>query len=392
MTASQVPKMSQFPLYPRARLFSAIFVLLCLLIAPTQSGASGMPNHTSAKQAIMVDYDTGMVLYAKNPDQQMPTSSMSKVMTMYMVFEALKDGRISMDDTFRVSEKAWRKGGSKMFVEVGEQVKIVDLIRGVIVQSGNDAAIVLAEGLAGSEAAFAEAMNAKARELGMSSSHFVNASGWPNPDHYSTARDMAVLTRALIKNFPEYYDYYSKRTYTYNNITQRNRNPLLYRQMGADGVKTGHTEAGGYGLIASGNRNDRRVILVVNGLKDEKARAAESARLLDWGLSGFENIALFVEGETVVEAPVILGQAGNVPLTTDRTVTITIPKIDRDDLKVWAEYEAPLEAPVSRGTKLGTLHIQVPRLDKLEKPLFIARDVEKLGLFSGLFAKLRLML
>ncbi|HOO82296.1 MAG TPA: D-alanyl-D-alanine carboxypeptidase family protein, partial [Alphaproteobacteria bacterium] len=198
---------------------------------------------TKAKQAIVVDYETGTVLLSKNMDEQMPTSSMSKVMTMYAVFDSIKNGQISLNDTLPVSEKAWRMGGSKMFVEVDKRVKVEDLIRGVIVQSGNDATVVLAEGLAGSENAFANMINDKATGLGMKNSHFVNASGWPDPEHYSTARDLATLGRAIIHDFPDYYKYYMEKEFTYNNIKQTNRNPLLYRNIGADGIKTGHTEA-----------------------------------------------------------------------------------------------------------------------------------------------------
>lgn len=344
---------------------------------------------TSAKQAIIIDYDTGTVLMKKNADERMPTSSMSKVMTMYMVFEALKAGTIQMDDTFLVSEKAWRKGGSKMFVEVNKRVAVEDLIRGVIIQSGNDATIVLAEGLSGSEDAFAHAMTAKAKELGMENSNFTNASGWPDPMHYSTARDLATLGKRIIKDFPEYYSIYSEKEFTYNKITQKNRNPLLFRNMGADGIKTGHTEAGGYGLIGSGvSPEGRRVVLVVNGLASEAERAQESARLLEWALQGFANKTAFTAGQNVTEASVAYGKRDNVPLQVKEDVILTLPKVSATELKVEAVYNGPLIAPIAKGDQVGTLHVSVPGREQVrEIPLLAAQDVKAKGFFAKTIAK-----
>jgi len=366
------------------------YLLFFAVLAHTGLAFAGMD--TSAKQAVMIDYDTGMVLLEKDADAKMPTSSMSKVMTMYLVFEAIHDGRLKKDDRFAVSEKAWRMGGSKMFVEAGTKVSIEDLIRGVIVQSGNDATVVLAEGLAGSESAFADMLNAKARELGMMNSHFMNASGWPHKDHYSTAHDMAILAWRMIRDFPDEYHYWSELEFTYNNIKQPNRNPLLFRGIGADGIKTGHTEAGGYGLIGSGILNKRRVILVVNGLPSEKARAQESARLLEWGLRGFENIALFKAGDDVVVASVILGDGKETSLTIEKDLTITLPVTVKNDLKVEAVYEGPLVAPVQKGMKSGVLRVSVPRLDTMEIPLVAAHDVGEANMFSGTFTKIKILL
>lgn len=246
-------------------------VILAVMMAMLAAyPAKAEPMTTIATQAIIVDASTGTILLDKGANDRMPTSSMSKTMTIYMVFDALKEGRLKLDDEFLVSEKAWRMEGSEMFIKVGDKVKIEDLIRGVVVQSGNDAAVALAEGLAGSEEAFAEAMNARAKDLGMTGSHFVNASGWPHPDHYSTPRDLALLAYRIIHDFPEYYHYFSEKEFTYNNIRQQNRDPLLGKLPGADGLKTGHTEVAGYGLIGSAKRGDRRLILVVNGLKSQQ--------------------------------------------------------------------------------------------------------------------------
>jgi len=370
-----------------------ILAALLVLSVTTHGQAQAFDQiKTKAQQAILLDYDTGMVLFEKNADERMPTSSMSKVMTMYLVFEALKDGQIELDDHMQVSEKAWRKGGSKMFVEVNDRVKIEDLIRGVLVQSGNDATIVLAEGLAGTEQAFAKALNIKAQELGMKDSHFMNASGWPDPDHYSTARDLARLARATITNFSEYYPYFSEREFTYNDITQKNRNPLLYRGIGADGVKTGHTEVGGYGLIGSGTKNNRRVILVINGLSSEKERAQESAKLMEWGLRGFKNFKLFESGKVVEQAGVAMGEQKTVPLMLKEDVMTTIPTLASAKLKVEVSYEGPVEAPIAKGDEIAQLSISSESLQPVVYPLYAAEDVDRLGFFSLTMQKAKLLL
>ncbi len=366
----------------------ALILFVFIAFAPVSSYAQKRPP-TLASHAYMVDFETGMVLYEKNPDARMPTSSMSKVMTMYVVFDALKSGQISLNDEFLVSEKAWRKGGSKMFVEVDKSVKVEDLVRGVIVQSGNDATIVLAEGLAGTEDYFAKALTAKAKELGMKDSNFMNASGWPDPDHYSTPRDLTTLAVAMIRDFPNYYHYYSEKEFTYNKITQRNRNPLLYRNIGADGIKTGHTEVGGYGLIGSGVHNGRRVVLVINGLEDEQARAKEAAKLLEWGLRGFQNVELVKGDEPVADIPVAVGKDKSVAAVTGRDLKVTLPTLSRQGLKIQVRMTQPLIAPVQKGQQVGIMTIDVPQLSTFEVPLVAAQDVNKMGLISRTFAKAR---
>ncbi|HPF78827.1 MAG TPA: D-alanyl-D-alanine carboxypeptidase family protein, partial [Alphaproteobacteria bacterium] len=342
--------------------------------------ASWATQNTVAKQAIVVDYETGQVLLEKNADEKMPTSSMSKVMTMYVVFDALRKGIITMDSEFNVSEKAWRKGGSKMFVPLGKNVKVKDLIQGVIVQSGNDATIVLAEGLSGTEDAFAKALNEKAAELGMTNSHFANASGWPDPDHYSTARDLATLGKAIYKNFPDYHKFFAEKEYTYNNITQQNRNPLLYRNIGADGLKTGHTEIGGYGLMGTGeNADGRRVVLVLNGMADEKERANESARLMEWALNGFTNVRLVQEGQKVSQAPVMMGVQDSVPLIVPQTIKLTVPKMSKDKFTVDIKYKTPLIAPIKEGQEVGSFVVNVPDMEPMTYPLLAAQGVDKVG-------------
>ena len=347
---------------------------------------------TRAKQAIVIDYDTGAILMAKNADNQMPTSSMSKVMTMYVVFEALKNDILSLNDKLPVSEKAWRMGGSKMFVEVGKRVKVEDLVRGVIIQSGNDATIVLAEGISGTEDSFAELLNSKAAELGMISSQFKNASGWPVDGHYSTARDLSALGIAMVKDFPDLYGYYSEKEFAFNNIKQANRNPLLYRNIGADGIKTGHTEIAGYGLIGSGTQNGRRVVIVVNGLEDQRARAEESAKLLEWGLKRCENKTLIASNDIIEDAQVVMGQAENVGIILKEDLFVTLPKLRAADINVKINYEGPLVAPVKAGQEIGTLELTAPDMEPITRIVYAANDVASLGLISKTMAKAKLFL
>ena len=339
---------------------------------------------TLGKQAILMDLETRAVLYSKNADQLMAPSSMSKIMTVYKLFERLKDGGLSLTDTFRVSEKAWRKGGSKMFVALKSRVKVEDLIRGIIVQSGNDAAIVAAEGLSGSESAFANSLNETARNLGMTKSNFINASGWPDPGHETTARDLAILTRATIVNFPNFYHYYNEKTFTYNGIKQANRNPTIYRDIGADGLKTGHTEAAGYGLTASAKRKDRRLILVINGLPSKKSRRIEPEKLLDWGFREFDNYSLYKAGQTVTKAKVWMGEDSYIPLLIEKDLVLTLPRKARKSMKVKVTLKSPVAAPILKGTALATLKIEIPGKENIELPLVAGTNVSQLSLFLRL--------
>ncbi|MFQ5773142.1 MAG: D-alanyl-D-alanine carboxypeptidase family protein [Kiloniellaceae bacterium] len=346
---------------------------------------------TRAREAIVLDADTGTVLLEKEADKPMPPASMSKIMTMYLVFERLKDGRLSLDDELPVSEKAWRKGGSKMFVEVGSRVRVEDLVRGVIVQSGNDACIVLAEGLSGTEEAFAEEMTRKARAIGLDNSRFANATGWPDPNHWMTARDLALLAQRTIEDFPEYYHYYSETEFTWNGIRQTNRNPLLYRSLRADGLKTGHTEEAGYGLTASAVQDGRRLILVVTGLGSQKQRAEESARLLGWAFREFDNYALFKPGEVVDEAKVWLGETKTVPLVVPEGLTVTLSRKARNGMQVKVAYEGPIPAPIEQGQRVATLVVTAPDTDPVKVPLQAGEAVGRLGVFGRLTAGLKFL-
>lgn len=367
------------------------FATLCVaaLAFGWSLSAAAATIDTAARQALLVDFDTGSVLYEKNADELMPPSSMSKLMTAYMVFERLKQGRTTLDDTFPVSERAWRKQGSKMFVALGSRVRLEDLLRGIIVHSGNDACIVVAEGLSNSEEAFAEEMTQRAREIGLTRSVFRNATGWPDPEHVMTARDLAVLAGRIISDFPEYYKFYAETNFTYNNITQGNRNPLLYKNMGADGLKTGHTELAGYGLTASALRDGRRLILVVNGLPSMKARSEEAERILEWGFREFESIKLFEANETVADAEVWLGTQAKVSLVSPQKVQFTLPRNARRTMKVAAVFNGPLAAPIKKGQQVATLRITVPDAPTQEVPLYAAADIAKLGFVGRIGAAVK---
>jgi D-alanyl-D-alanine carboxypeptidase (penicillin-binding protein 5/6) len=319
------------------------------------------------------------VLLDKNADERMPPASMSKIMTAYTVFSFLKSGKASLDDMLPVSERAWKTGGSKMFVMVGSQVRLEDLLRGMIIQSGNDACIVLAEGLAGSEEAFVDLMNKKAKELGLSNSHFANTTGLPDPEGYMTARDLATLARRMILDFPEYYHYDSEKEFTYNGIKQGNRNPLLYKDLGADGMKTGHTEEAGYGLTASAVRENRRIIMVLAGLKTMKDRTQESERLIEWAFREFGGYTLFKAGDKVDEANTWLGVEPKVALTLTEDATVSVLRRYRKDMKVSVNYTNPIPAPVRKGQKVGKLVVTVPEMQPQEFDLVAAEDVERLG-------------
>jgi serine-type D-Ala-D-Ala carboxypeptidase (penicillin-binding protein 5/6) len=366
--------------------------LLALALAGTAAHPAAAIE-TLAREAILVDMTTGAVLLEKNADQPMPPASMSKIMTSYMVFERLKAGKLSMEDTLPVSENAWRKGGcvsdgSTMCLKLDERVKIQDLIQGIIVQSGNDACIVIAEGLAGSEEAFADQMNKKAKEIELQHSVFRNSTGLPDPEHVMTARDLTILAERTIEDHPEYYHFYSEKNFTYNGIKQGNRNPLLYKNIGADGLKTGHTQAAGYGLTASAKQGDRRLVLVVTGLPSMQARAEESERLIDYGFREFENVALFKTGEQVDVAEVWLGEEETVPLQAAGDLVFTLPRRGRDGLQVKVVYDGPIPAPITKGDRIATLQVTAPGMPAEEAPLVAGADVPEKGFFGRAFAAL----
>ncbi len=343
-------------------------------LPPSQVGIG-----THAKQAFMVDPQTSTVMLFKDAEQPMAPSSMSKMMTIYIIFEELAAGRLKLDSRFRVSERARAMGGSRMFLELGSEVSVEDLIKGIIVLSGNDACVVIAEGLSGSEESFAERMTKRARELGMTKSVFKNSSGWPAEGQYTTARDLAVLSWRTIDDYPKLYRYYAESNWTYNNIRQENRNRLLKITPGTDGLKTGHTEEGGYGQATSAVRDGRRLILVVNGLTSMAERAQETSRLMEWGFREFTNTTIFRAGDTVAEAPVWLGAQDKVALVVGRPVQITAPSGQTVSPRVVARFEGPLPAPLIKGTKVGVAAVTLPDGRVIEYPLEIGSDVARMG-------------
>lgn len=372
--------------------FSTILLGAVFGFASLFEGSAQAAIDIKARQYILMDFQTGTVLEAKDADKPMPPSSMAKLMTGYLVYEALKTGKLSLDDELTVSRHAWKEGGaasggSTMFLDPNSKVKVEDLIRGMIIQSGNDACIVLAEGISGSEEAFAQAMTAKAKELGLTSSHFVNATGLPDDQQYMSPRDLATLAKRIIVDFPEYFPIYSETSFTYNNITQGNRNPLLYRVgSGADGMKTGHTSVAGYGLTGTAIRNGRRLILVANGMDSIKDRDEETAKLLDYGFREFVNRSLFTAGETVTNADVWLGDGAAVPLIVPKDVAIAIPRASVQSMEVKVVYDNPIPAPIAKGTTLGKLTVSARDLAPIEIPLQAASDVGRLGLVGRLKA------
>jgi D-alanyl-D-alanine carboxypeptidase (penicillin-binding protein 5/6) len=343
---------------------------------------------TEAKHAMVLEAETGAVLLDKGSDERIPPASMSKVMTAYLVFDYLKQGRAKLEDELPVSENAWRTQGSKMFVPINSRIKIDDLLRGMIVQSGNDACIVLAEGLAGSTAAFVDQMNEKAKEIGLKDSHFANVDGLPDPNHYMTAHDLARLALRTIQDFPEYYHYYSEKDFKFHtvasnnrevDINQGNRNPLLYKDLGADGLKTGHTDEAGYSLLGSVVRDKRRVIVVLSGLPSMKARAQESERLVEWAFREFSDYQLFAKGDKVDDAEVWLGSEAKVPMTVDKDLLVTLPRRVRKDMKVTVAYDKPIAAPIKKGEPIGKVVVTVPDMPPAETPLVAGTDVARMG-------------
>jgi serine-type D-Ala-D-Ala carboxypeptidase (penicillin-binding protein 5/6) len=352
------------------------------------SAASGPPAQTPmgpmdtvAQWAYIEDFNTGAVLMDKQADVEMPPSSMTKLMTAYIVYSKLKAGSLHLDQMLPVSEHAWRTQGSKMFVEINGTIKVEDLIRGMIIQSGNDACIVLAEGIAGTEEQFVELMNDEAKKLGLTHSVFRNCTGWPDPEHHMSVHDIAKLAKAIIRDFPEYYHYDSEKQYTYHGIVQYNRNPLVQKGL-ADGLKTGHTDAGGYGLVASAERNGRRVIMVLNGMPSKSARVQESLRLLEWSFANFENVTLLSAADVAERAPVYLGAMPSVPLVAGRDVVLTMPRSWRQHARVVIDYDGPVPAPVNRGDVIGQLSVSGQGVPETKVPLLAGEDVPRMGIMG----------
>ncbi len=367
--------------------FRPLFALA--LILPLAVGAQSLD--TAATSALVVDYETGAVLLEKNADEPIPPASMSKLMTLNMLFEAIQEGRVGLEDTFPVSENAHGYGGSTMFLETRHNPTVEDLIRGIVVLSGNDACIVVAEQLAGSERAFADRMTARARELGMNDSTFINSTGWPHPEHRMSARDLVTVGRRMIDEFGEFYHYWAETEFTWNDITQRNRNPLLYSDVGGDGLKTGHTEEAGYGLVGSAVRDGRRVIFMVTGLDSIAARTTESERIVSWAFREFENVTFFEEGEIVAEADVWLGEERSVPLVAADSVVATLPIGQAANATARVIYDGPIPAPVREGDHVADLVLDTGTVGAITIPLVAGREVAEGGAMTRVLSSGRLL-
>ena len=371
----------------------ALAAMFSLLL---QNNVMAAEIDTTAEFAYVTDFASGKVLMEKDPDAPMKPASMAKIMTVYVAFQRIADGSLSLDDTFLISEKAWRKGGSKTFVEVGKQVAVRDLLMGVVVQSGNDAAIAIAEGISGTEDGFAEEMNYVARQLGMTNTVFRNATGWPDPEQITTARDLNILATALVRDFPpdsypDLYPMFAEKDFTYNGIKQGNRNPLVYGTLGADGLKTGHTEESGYGLVGSAVREGQRVMMVLNGMTSMKQRSSESRRLMDLMFREFKQYRFFDKGEAVDRAAVWLGNEARVDLVLEEPLHLVLSRTDRRRMKMLVQWNDPVPAPIKAGQKVGTLTLDFPDRS-MSYDLNAAKDVAELGMFDRVGEALKFLI
>ncbi|HEC73528.1 MAG TPA: D-alanyl-D-alanine carboxypeptidase [Methylophaga aminisulfidivorans] len=359
------------------------FVLfLSFLLSFTHAFAGAITPQPSApevaaKSYILMDYDSGRIIAEKNADERLPPASITKLMTSYVVSYELHNGNIQLDDDVLISEKAWRMEGSRSFMEVNTKVPVESLLRGMIVQSGNDAAVALAEHVAGSESTFAQMMNQYAQQLGMYNTNYMNATGLPDPDHYTTAHDIAILSAALIRDFPEHYEWYSEKEYTYNGIAQHNRNKLLWRDNSVDGLKTGHTEAAGFCLAASAKRGDMRLISVVLGTRSENARAQETQKLLNYGFRFFETHQLYQANAKVTETKVWKGKQSELDLGLAKPLSVTVSRGQFDQLKATTNLQHPVIAPITAGTKLGEVEIKLGEEVVAKQDLIALNDVEQ---------------
>lgn len=359
---------------------------------PNVTGARPVPAapQVGANSYLLQDFNSGRILVEHNADARVEPASITKLMTAYVVFSELNEGNITLEETVAVSEKAWRTGGSRMFIEPGMQVTVEDLIRGMVIQSGNDASVALAEHVAGSEEAFASLMNHYAELLGMSETNFMNATGLPDPAHYTTARDIVALSAATIRDFPEYYSWYSEKEFTFNGIRQHNRNTLLWRDPAIDGLKTGHTEAAGYCLASSAMRDGMRLVSAVMGSSSESSRASESQTLLNYGFRFFETVQLYEAGSELAKARVWKGLAEEVALGLSDALFVTIPRGRYDELEAQVQMEPELSAPLGEGQVVGTINVQLGEELVASRNLVTLAAVEEAGFFGSTWDSLQL--
>ena len=358
-----------------------IFLFSFNFIWIKKSNSQLLDIKSPAKQVIIYDHEADEVLFEKNADQIMKPASMAKVMTAYVIFDKLKDQSLQMSDTFLVSNRAWRMGGSRSFLELNTNVSIKNLLLGLIVQSGNDAAVVLAEGVSGEEEAFAREMNRYAKILGMYNTYFTNATGWPHPDLKTTSRDLIILTRNIINNFPKLYELFNEKIFTYNNIKQSNRNPLLYSMNGADGLKTGHTNESGYGLIGSVKKNNRRVSIVINGLNSKKKRTFESKRLFNIVFRETALLSLFNDKKSLAKANVWLGKQSQVDLVAEKAFKKIISPLELNKTKIKIQWQDPISAPIAKGDKVGNIFIDIPGKELIKQNIVSSQSIDTMSTF-----------
>ena len=361
--------------------------MLCTITTPVYSAQRLIPQapNLAAKSWILIDAQNGHIIAENNADEVLPPASPTKMMTSYIAAEQIETGNISLSDDVLISKKAWRKGGSKMYIREGTRVQLEDLLKGVIIQSGNDASIAVAEHIAGSEDAFADLMNQTAVTLGMNNTQYMNATGWPAKGHNTTASDLSTLARAIIHEHPSHYSMYAEKEFTYNNIRQPNRNKLLWRGSSVDGLKTGHTEAAGYCLVASAKRNDMRLISVVMGTKSIDARAAESQKLLTYGFRFFETVKSYSAQEALVTPDLWMGDIETTQLGTVDDIWLTIPRGAQKDIKAELDFPSELRAPLSAGQKVGTIKLFLDGKIIHESALSALEDIEEAGIFTRLW-------
>lgn len=362
-------------------LLTSFFLVFFITAAKAETAISA--PELDASSYLLIDFHSGIELVAKNPDNRIEPASITKLMTAYVIYQELENKRISMADKVLISEKAWKMKGSRMFVEAGKQVPLKRILSGLIIQSGNDAAIALAEHIAGSESAFVARMNTQATKMGLLSTNFMNATGWPDKNHYTTARDISKLTRALITDYPEHYKLYSVKEYSYNGIKQYNRNKLLWRDDTVDGVKTGHTDSAGFCLVSSAKRSGMRLISVVLGAKDTKARADYSQELLEYGFRFFETHKIYDGGSVLADSRIWKGTQSTVPAGIIDDLYVTIPKGHYDKLKGFMELNKTLDAPINRGDVLGTAIIKDGDVIVSEVPLIAMDSIAAGGVWSN---------
>lgn len=374
--------------------FFFLFLTLTFLTVNAEEAEITTPSAPTiaASSYILLDYNTGKVLAENNADAKLAPASLTKILTVYVVFKEIKNGHLHLEDKVTISQNAWKTSGSKMFIKVNDQVKVEDLIKGVIIQSGNDASVALAEHVAGNEATFAELMNQHAARLGMVNSHFENSDGLPSDGHYTTARDLTIVTTALIKEFPDFYPWFSQKEFTYNKITQQNRNLLLDRDKSVDGVKTGHTDEAGYCLVASALRNGMRLISVVMGTESMAARANENQTLLNYGFRFFESHRLYQGGTSIKEARIWKGATENVTLGLADDLYVTIPRRAYNDLKASVDVDKQIIAPVKAGDKLGSVTVKLKDEVIATKDLIALKEVEKGGILRRLYDSILMMI